>query len=64
EMTLSQATGRMKVETHRLARHHHAWFRLGDKRITWLDESDEAEVSKMNTVRDMIESFVSRPSPD
>lgn len=64
EMTLSQATGRMKVETHRLARHQHAWFRLGDKRITWLDASDGAEVSQMNTVRDMIESFVSRPSPD
>lgn len=64
EMTLSQATDRMRVETHRLARHQHAWFRLGDKRITWLDASEEAEVSKMNTVRDMIESFVSRPSPD
>ena len=64
EMTLSQATDRMKVETHRLARHQYAWFRLGDKRITWLEAGDEAEVSNVNTVRDRIESFVSRPSPD
>ena len=64
EMTLSQATDRMKVETHRLARHQYAWFRLGDKRIAWLDAGDEAEVSKANTVRHMIESFASRPSTD
>jgi len=66
DMTLTQATDKMKVETHRLARHQYAWFRLGDKRIIWLDPDDagdEAMVSTMNMAVDRIESFVSRPSP-
>ncbi|MFC1964178.1 tRNA (adenosine(37)-N6)-dimethylallyltransferase MiaA [Chloroflexota bacterium] len=37
EMTLVEATDRIKTETHRLARHQNAWFRKDDARIHWFD---------------------------
>ena len=37
EMTLPQAIDKIKYETHRLARHQYAWFRLSDSRIHWFD---------------------------
>jgi tRNA dimethylallyltransferase len=35
ETSLSSAVERIKMETHRFARHQYAWFRLSDPRITW-----------------------------
>jgi tRNA dimethylallyltransferase len=37
EMSLSEASERIKQETHRLARMQHTWFRAGDERIQWVD---------------------------
>lgn len=54
EMTLPAAIDKIKRETHRLARHQYAWFRLNDGRIHWL-EADEAEAH----ARNLIEVFVS-----
>lgn len=34
-MSLPAAVERIKVETHRFARHQYAWFRLSDRRIKW-----------------------------
>lgn len=42
EMDLPDAIQRIKYETHRLARHQYAWFRLNDERIHWLESNEEA----------------------
>jgi len=65
EMTLPQAIDKIKYETHRLARHQYAWFRLSDSRIHWFDTS-EAEAkdnsdfigAAMNKVKGLIEGFI------
>ena len=66
EMTLPQAIDKIKYETHRLARHQYAWFRLGDNRIHWFDTGEaEAKASSdfigatLNKVKGLIEGFVS-----
>jgi len=56
EMTLSQTIERIKYETHRLARHQYAWFRLSDTRIKWFDVGD---ISKAESgARKLIEDFL------
>ena len=42
EMALPDAVERIKFETHRIARHQYAWFRLKDERIHWFDSDEEA----------------------
>ncbi|MFC1968257.1 tRNA (adenosine(37)-N6)-dimethylallyltransferase MiaA [Chloroflexota bacterium] len=37
ELDLATAIQRTKYETHRVARHQYAWFRLKDERIHWFD---------------------------
>ena len=37
DISLSEAVQRTKFRTHRLVRRQHAWFKLRDPRITWLD---------------------------
>ncbi len=37
EMTLPEATQKIKVETHRFVRHQYNWFRLKDERLKWFD---------------------------
>jgi tRNA dimethylallyltransferase len=62
EMTLAQAIDKIKYETHRLARHQYAWFRLGDSRIHWFDSSGaeaEANIATVNKVKSLIEGFIS-----
>jgi len=62
EMTLPQAIDKMKYETHRLARHQYAWFRLGDNRIHWFDTSEaeaKASIVALNKVKCLIEGFIS-----
>jgi tRNA dimethylallyltransferase len=62
EMTLPQAIDKIKYETHRLARHQYAWFRLGDSRIHWFDSSGaeaEANIATLNKVKSFIEGFIS-----
>ena len=43
KLTLSKAVERIKFETHRLARHQYAWFRLADPRIDWFDITYDIE---------------------
>jgi len=62
EMTLPQAIDRIKYETHRLARHQYAWFRLSDNRIHWFDTSEaeaKASIATLNKVKGLIEGFIS-----
>jgi tRNA dimethylallyltransferase len=62
EMTLPQAIDKIKYETHRLARHQYAWFRLSDSRIHWFDSSGaeaETNVDTLNKVKSLMEGFIS-----
>jgi tRNA dimethylallyltransferase len=62
EMTLPQAIDKIKYETHRLARHQYAWFRIGDSRIHWFDTSEaetKANIVALNKMKGLIEGFVS-----
>ena len=62
EMTLPQAIDKIKYETHRLARHQYAWFRLSDSRIHWFDTSEaaaKASIGALNKVKGLIEGFIS-----
>ncbi len=62
EMTLPEAVDRMKNETHRLARHQYAWFRLNDGRIRWFGVTDtkgEASIAGMDEIKALIEGFIS-----
>jgi len=62
EMTLPEAIDKIKYETHRLARHQYAWFRLRDSRIRWFDMSEtegKASVVALNKVKGLIEGFIS-----
>jgi tRNA dimethylallyltransferase len=62
EMTLLEAIDKIKYETHRLARHQYAWFRLSDSRIRWFDVSEtegKASSVALNKVKGLIEGFIS-----
>jgi tRNA dimethylallyltransferase len=62
EMTLPEAIDKIKYETHRLARHQYAWFRLSDSRIRWFDVSGtegKASIVTLNKVKGLIEGFIS-----
>jgi len=62
EMTLTEAIDKIKYETHRLARHQYAWFRLGDNRIHWFDISEakaKASIVDLKKVKGLIEGFIS-----
>ena len=62
EMTLPEATDKIKYETHRLVRQQYAWFRLSDSRIRWFDVSGtegKASIVALDKVKDLIEDFIS-----
>jgi tRNA dimethylallyltransferase len=62
EMTLPEAIDKIKYETHRLARHQYAWFRLSDSRIHWFETSEaeeKASIVALNKVKGLIEGFIS-----
>jgi tRNA dimethylallyltransferase len=62
EMTLPEAIDKIKYETHRLARHQYAWFRLSDSRVRWFDVSGtegKASIVALNKVKGLIEGFIS-----
>jgi len=53
-LALSEAVQQIKYETHRLAIHQYAWFRLSDPRIHWYDvEADGFEEEAAHLVRTM-----------
>lgn len=55
-MTLPEAIEKIEHETHRLARHQYAWFRLDDRRIHWLDASGPFVI--LSVAKNLIASFV------
>jgi tRNA dimethylallyltransferase len=62
EMTLTEAVDKIKHETHRLARHQYAWFRLNDSRIRWFDVTGtkgKVSIVAMNEIKALIEGFIS-----
>ncbi len=62
EMTLAEAVDKMKHETHRLARHQYAWFRLNDSRIGWFgvtERNGKASIVGMDEIKALIEGFIS-----
>jgi len=62
EMTLLEAVDKMKHETHRLARHQYAWFRLNDSRIHWFGVTEtgaRASVVDMDEIKALVEGFIS-----
>ncbi len=62
EMTLAEAVDKMKHETHRLARHQYAWFRLNDSRIGWFgvtERNGKASIVGMDKIKALIEGFIS-----
>lgn len=56
ELTLENAIEKIKFETHRVARHQYAWFRLGDKRIQWFDIQGEVEVEA--EIKELVAGFL------
>jgi tRNA dimethylallyltransferase len=50
KMDLTTAVEQIKKETHRFARHQYAWFRPGDARIHWFNESDNVPKEAANLV--------------
>jgi len=50
ELTLAAAIERIKVETHRVARHQYAWFSLKDDRIKWFDIEGDKIYSEIKTL--------------
>jgi tRNA dimethylallyltransferase len=62
EMTLPEAIDKMKYETHRLARHQYAWFRLSDSRIHWFDVGEAGGAASkriLDEVNGLIQGFIS-----
>jgi tRNA dimethylallyltransferase len=62
QMTLPEAVDKIRHETHRLARHQYAWFRLNDSRIHWFDVTDtegKASIVALNEIKGLIEGFIS-----
>ena len=44
ELSLEEATQKIKSETHRFVRHQYSWFRLRDNRIRWFDIEGKVEL--------------------
>ena len=54
EITLEEATQRIKYETHRFARRQYPWFRLSDERIHWLEAGAEVNILAEALVKEFI----------
>ncbi|MCX7911378.1 MAG: tRNA (adenosine(37)-N6)-dimethylallyltransferase MiaA [Dehalococcoidales bacterium] len=54
KLSLEEAIGRMKAETHRFIRHQYAWFRRDDPKIRWFDIRQDPE----KQIMDLVGSFL------
>jgi tRNA dimethylallyltransferase len=59
EISLKEATTRIKQVTRRFIRHQYNWFRLDDAKIRWFDLS----VDSYETIRDEVSSWLYRTNP-
>ena len=61
EMTLTEATDKIKCETHRLVRHQYVWFRPDDSRIHWFEvivTEEEAGPDFMGVTSDKVKGII------
>jgi len=56
ELSLDEATQKMKTETHRFIRHQYAWFRLKDETIRWFDVGNQVDGEIEEAVRQFLKS--------
>ena len=54
ELSLEDASQRIKYQTHRFARHQYAWFRPKDPRIQWLETGPDVGLKAEALVRDFL----------
>jgi tRNA dimethylallyltransferase len=56
ELTLPEATQKIRTETHRFIRHQYAWFRLGDEKIRWFDVGKKDDLEIVETLAKFLEN--------
>jgi tRNA dimethylallyltransferase len=56
ELTLTEATQKIKTETHRFIRHQYAWFRLNDEKIHWFDVGDREDSEIEETLAEFLKN--------
>ena len=56
QIDLAEAVERIKFETHRIARHQYAWFRLKDEAVHWFDVRDDTQAP----IRNLIQGFANQ----
>ena len=59
-LSLQWAGDSIKGATHRFARRQHAWFRLSDQRISWLDASSP---DAFEAASDLVRSHLAATGP-
>jgi tRNA dimethylallyltransferase len=47
EISLEEASKKIKVDSHRFVRHQYSWFKLKDKRIHWFDIGGDIDLEVM-----------------
>ena len=55
DLSLEEAIQRIKVRTHKIARHQYAWFRLKDPRIQWLDANGQEAEAALQIAEDFLD---------
>jgi tRNA dimethylallyltransferase len=56
ELTLPEATQKIKTETHRFIRHQYAWFRLDDEKIHWFDVGHREDSEIEETLAEFVKN--------
>jgi len=56
ELSLDEASRKVKTETHRFIRHQYAWFRLKDETIRWFDIGNRVDAEIEKAGRQFLES--------
>ena len=56
EVSIEDATDKIKINTHRFIRSQYNWFRISDTRIHWFDIT-ESMYSYQNQIKSLLEAF-------